>query len=312
MFIDISVLNDPKIMTMNKKLALSVAPTGVFFTKVHNPNQPLTLDDIAREAIAGYHKGARIFHAHARDEKGNPTRDGKTVVKLMKTVLQECPDFVTCNCVIAHPTATGVEMMKPFVEPLLEADPKYIQTVVIQPFTAAVKIDAPRVVTKEILQEMIIYLQERNIVPEFQIHSFASIKNVEEWLIKPGILRKPYVINLIVGYHGPGFASASQPDPWGHIDLFTRLATIPIKEDIVIGACMGGRNWLPLAVSAMMSGVDTLRIGLEDAVWMYPFSDEPAKFSGEMVRKMRVIGEELGRPLASAEDIRKLYGIRNF
>ena len=33
---------------------------------------------------------------------------------------------------------------------------------------------------------------------------------------------------------------------------------------------MGGRNWLPMSVPAMMHGCDAVRVGKEDAVFMYP------------------------------------------
>src|SRR5690606_20062961 len=44
-------------------------------TREHNPNLPLTPEEIAQAAAEAREAGASIVHIHVRDEEGNPTQD---------------------------------------------------------------------------------------------------------------------------------------------------------------------------------------------------------------------------------------------
>ncbi len=46
---------------------LSCAVTGSFTTREHNPNLPVTPEEIAGEATAAARAGAEICHIHVRD-----------------------------------------------------------------------------------------------------------------------------------------------------------------------------------------------------------------------------------------------------
>ena len=122
-------------------------------------------------------------------------------------VRAECPDIITSLNIIAHPTAYGKGMMEGLIEHLISTGNEYINTAVITPYTTAAREENPRIVTKRILQEMVTYLQERNIIPEFQFHNFTTVKNVEDWVVLPRILRKPFITNIVVGYHGVRFST---------------------------------------------------------------------------------------------------------
>jgi 3-keto-5-aminohexanoate cleavage enzyme len=60
----------------------------------------------------------------------------------------------------------------------------------------------------------------------------------------------------------------------------------------------------------MLMGVDIVRLGMEDQLWMYPHKDEKMKNNAAVVRKIATIARELGRPLATPAEARKIMGIR--
>jgi 3-keto-5-aminohexanoate cleavage enzyme len=64
------------------KLIITAALTGAETTREHNPNLPMTPEEIARAALDARNAGASIVHVHVRDKEGNPTQDmdifGKT------------------------------------------------------------------------------------------------------------------------------------------------------------------------------------------------------------------------------------------
>lgn len=300
-----SIHLEPPDKTMDKKLVINVAPTGAFIKRVQNPNQAYTGEEIARHVIESYKAGASMWHIHIRDKEGAPTEDVKDVLNALDMVLDQCPDILLSHTSHANPEFKGAEMLKPLVEPLLEAGAKkgrkYIHTVVIAPYARGYAMD------EALLRDIITYLQSRGVRPEFQIHHYDCIRHVQEWLLKDGLLQRPYVMNLISGYHGPDYSGPTGPEPWGRLYLMSMMNVLP--GECVIGATIGGHSWLPMVVEGIMLGVDCVRIGMEDTVWMYPHRDEKIKNCADVIRKVGNIAKELGREIATPAEARKILGV---
>jgi 3-keto-5-aminohexanoate cleavage enzyme len=77
----------------------------------------------------------------------------------------------------------------------------------------------------------------------------------------------------------------------------------------VVGISAGGRNWLALSTFAILLGVDFVRVGMEDHLWMYPHKDEKIKRCADATKKIATIAKELGRDIATPEEARKTLGI---
>jgi 3-keto-5-aminohexanoate cleavage enzyme len=302
---------DPKNPTMDKKLVVTAAPSGAFTKREQNPHQPYNPKEIAQAAIECYKAGAPVWHVHCRDEDGVPTIEPEIVIKTLDMVFQECPDIITSHSVHGDLHKHGVEGMKPAVEPLMEAERrmgrKYIDTAIIAPYSRATEW-MTFVATRGTMKESVEYLQERGIRPEFQIHHYYAMMNVVEWLIQPEILEKPYLINLLSGYHGNRYAGPVTPDPWGHIYFASMMQWPP--EDSTVGATIGGHSWLPITVEAIMLGVDCVRVGMDDTLWMYPHKDELIVSAADVVRKIITIATELGREIATPQEARAILGLK--
>ena len=109
---------------------------------------------------------------------------------------------------------------------------------------------------------------------------------------------------------GPGMHNTGDtyPDPWGLLYLIGMKNMMP--QDSVVGTSAGGRNWLPITVEAIMLGVDIVRAGLEDTLYMYPHKNELVKSNADAVKKLKSIAIELGREIATPDEARKILGIR--
>lgn len=301
-----SLDKDPKNLTMDKKLVITIAPTGSFVTREQNPHQPYTPKEIAQQVIESYHAGASAWHVHCRDASGVPSKDPKVIKETIDMVLDQCPDIITSMNIVGDYNKQGVDVVRPIVEPLAKAGSKYIRTAVVttNPLTVG-KITLPY--NQSTLTGIVEYLQEKRIRPEFQFHEYTGIDQVHDWLIVPGILKKPYILNLVLGYHAHHRASPTVPDPWGHIYLMTMIQTLPMEG--VVGATVGGHNWLPITVEAIMLGVDCIRVGMEDTIWMYPHKDDKIKNCSDVVNKVVNISRELGREIATAADAKRILGL---
>src|SRR3569832_31344 len=86
---------EPPLKTINKKLIINVAPTGAFTNRQQNPLQPYTMEENVKSAIEAYKAGATVWHVHARERDGLPSKDPYVVRETIDRVLDKCPDIVT-------------------------------------------------------------------------------------------------------------------------------------------------------------------------------------------------------------------------
>ena len=82
------------------KVIISVAPTGAWPTKEHNPNIPLTPREIADDVYRCWQAGAAVAHLHMRDEHGRGT--------MSKEKFRETVDLIRGRCdILLNLTTSG-------------------------------------------------------------------------------------------------------------------------------------------------------------------------------------------------------------
>ncbi len=306
---DVTIHLEPRIPTMDKRLVITVAVNGAYQTRVHNPHISLTPPEVVDQVIESYQAGASIWHVHLRDETGAMVDSNPEIVQgAIDKVLDRCPGMIFSHSGHASLEAEGAERVRPLIDPLTEAGRqngrRYAETVVIAPYLRV----ANARMNKALLQETVTYLESRGVKAEFQIHNYTCIHHVNEWLIQVGIMDKP-IMNLISGFHGADFSGPHGPvDPWGHLYLINMINMMPAGS--VLGVTIGGRNWLPMTVLAIMLGVDCVRVGMEDTCFMYPHKDEKVRRCADVITKVRRIAEELGRDVATPKEARQILGLK--
>ena len=83
-----------------------------------------------------------------------------------------------------------------------------------------------------------------------------------------------------------------------------------LPKGSVIGATIGGHSWLPLIVEAITFGVDCVRIGMEDTIWMYPNKYAKIKNCAEVIKKVATITRDLDREIATPQETKQLFGLK--
>jgi len=292
------------IRAMRNKLIINVAPTGSFTNREQNPLQPYTMAENVKAAIEAYRAGASVWHVHPREDNGLPSTDPKVAKETISRVLDVCPDIITSVITYSDFSAQGAGLIKPMVDYLAHAGPAYCQTcpIVIRPSSIS---DAyTTVVTRNSITGVVQYLQDHGIRPEFQCDAYFSQKNIEEWLIKPGVARAPALMNMMAGFHGYTFSSPISENGACYNYVATILDSMP--TNIVRGLCGGGRNWLNFTVFGIMMGVDIVRVGMEDSVYLYADKNEKVKSNAQLVEIIVRIAELLGREIATPAEARQI------
>lgn len=298
--------------TMDKPLIITICPVGGLVSRKQNPHQPRTPAEIAEEAISACQEGAAVVHLHNRDEQGNPVTTTELLKETVDRILDECPDVIiqpsAAEGFVPEANQYTYETVKPMLEALHAIDPRHMESTIYTPVSYALedKDGSLRVTlaTEENTVKTIGYLQDNNVRPEFMCHNWEGIMNVKKWLIEPNVLNKPYLMSMGPGMHN---AAETYPDPWGLLYVLGMMKMMP--EGSVVGLSAGGRNWLPLSVFAILMGADSVRVGMEDHIWMYPHKNELIKSGADEARKVATIAEELGREVATPQQARAILGI---
>lgn len=299
---------EPQHPTMGRKLIINVAPTGSFTSREQNPGQPYTMAEVVDAAVQAYKAGASIWHVHAREKNGLPSKDPYVMKETIDRVLDQCPDMITSVIpYVDYDVPSGLGTIKRCVDVLTEAGPQYMQSAVMLLQSMSFSEKFTYVVTRNILVEQIRYLEEHGVRPEYQGHSYSGIKDVTDWLLATGVARDRPLMNIMMGFHGFSHASPLSPDPWNYIYMLTMEQTL--WPNAVRGVCAGGRNWLPFTTLAIMLGFDMVRVGMEDSVFLYPHRDEKIQTCAQAVRKVVAIAEELGREIATPAEARHIMGL---
>ena len=281
-----------------KKVILGVAVTGSFIDKRQNPNQPYTHDEILDQAISCVKAGATYLHFHVRDEEGRNIGDVNEYKKVIqplrkkygkKVFIDGCPlfgkDFEEANA--------------PVTEGLFEIG-------IVNPVCTFVS-ENVRWLPPPTIRAQCEYFQALGRKIMVSVHDTASIDNINRFLIKPGLLKKPYLFAILADLPGMFY----MPNPRAMVEGLTLLVN-RLKEldsDCQILVCCSGRASVYLATLSVLMGLH-FRVGTEDTVWRYPHRNEKLKSNLQAFLTAKAICELLGREIATADDQRKILGIK--
>jgi 3-keto-5-aminohexanoate cleavage enzyme len=292
--------------TLAKKLVINIAPTGSFTSRQQNPGQPYTMAENVKAAIEAYEAGASVWHVHARMADGLPSKDPHDLKATIDRVLDRCPDILTSVIPYDNYDAQGADQIKATVDLLSAAGPQYMRSAVLVITTTSFSEKFTYVVTQKTLSEQITYLEKHGVKPEFQGHSYSALKDSYDWIISQGLASEPYLTNVMMGFHGFSHASPLAPDPWNYIYMMMMQQMLP--KGAVHGICCGGRNWLPFATMGILLGVDYIRIGMEDSVYVHPHRDDKIVKNADMVKMLVDLAGTLGREVATPAEAKVILG----
>jgi uncharacterized protein (DUF849 family) len=77
-----------------KPCVICVAITGSVPRKAHNPAVPVTVAEQVESAHEAFEAGARIVHAHVRDEQENPVSDPERFARLLEGLRRHVPGMI--------------------------------------------------------------------------------------------------------------------------------------------------------------------------------------------------------------------------
>ncbi len=276
------------------KVIITVAQTGAWplVTKALNPAVPEQPEEIAESAFACYQEGAAICHIHARDAEGKSTG--------AKEVFQEIHDRIRskCDIILQDSTGGGPNLTPEGRIECLQARPDMASLNMGSmmrlsgPYKGIAWSNMP-----EDIETYVTRMMEAGIKPEMEVYSHAMFREVER-LIKKGLLKKPYYINLVMGMTYQGAVDATPKYLGSLIDF--------LPEDALVNVTAVGAAQTPVTTMAMILG-GCVRVGLEDN--LYYRKGQPAKSNAELVARTVRIARELNVEPATPAEAREILGL---
>jgi uncharacterized protein (DUF849 family) len=302
---------------MSKPVIITCAPTGGIHTPTMSEHLPVTPTEIAKASIDAAEAGAAIIHLHARNpETGKPDPRPELFQDFLPRIKQ------SCNAVLNITTGGGLGMTR---EERLQAARS------VSPEMASMNMGSMNFGIFPMLDKYSNWKHEwepeflamtrdfifRNTFGdieyslrelgdahgtrfEFECYDLGHLYNLA-WVVDQGWVKPPFFVQMVFGILGGVGAD---------LDNLVHMHTIAEKlfgDDYEWSVLAAGRHQIPFTTQAALLG-GNLRVGMEDSLYIGP--GQKATSSAEQVKKIRSIVENLGRTIATPEEVRVRLGLK--
>ncbi len=269
------------------KMVITCAVCGAETTKEHNPNLPVTPEEIALSTYQAYQAGAAIVHLHVRDEHGAPTQDKAVFHKAISLIREKC------DIVIEVTTGGAVGM----------SDEERVQVVQLAPEMASLDCgsvnfaDDYLVNTLPMMRRFAQEMKKYGVRPTLECFDLSHIYAAQT-MIQEGLIEPPYHFGFVMNVPGGVRYDVET------LDFFVRR--IPAGSFWTVMG-IGGKASLLSHYGALSLG-GFIRVGLEDNI--YYSKGVLADSNAQLVERAARISQEAGHEIATPADVRDMLKLK--
>jgi 3-keto-5-aminohexanoate cleavage enzyme len=252
-----------------------------------NPNQPTTRDEVVAAALGAAEAGASVVHIHARAEGGGVSQTAEDYAAIRDAIRGTGSDIVINF-------TTGGSWGMSFDERR--------QSLAARPDAASLNAGSinfgadgeiyenPKRYIDAFAEEM----ARAGILPEYECFDLGMAVTAAGM-----VTEHPGVIHFVLGVIG-----GAPPT----VETMCHFASL-VPDGTPWMATAIGRHNFPMMAAVLARG-GHVRTGLEDVVYMS--RGQYAESNRQLVERARVLCEAVGRPVATPEQAREIYGIGAF
>jgi uncharacterized protein (DUF849 family) len=272
---------------MSTGTLITVAPTGAEHAKSDVPNLPVTIEELVRTAQDCERVGAAMIHVHIRDADAKPTLDLQRLKDTVAALREETSLVVQLS--------TGGAVTDPEEDRLrvLDAMPDSASCTM-----GTVNFGDDVFMNRwEFIVELHKRMQERQIVPEYEIFDLGQLASLHRLLDQHGLPAGGHVhVDLVMGVPGgmPGDAAT----------LVAALRMIP--DGATFSATGIGRTSIPVMLASLSAG-GHLRVGMEDTI-SYA-RGERVRDNAQLVARAAGLAKIAQRPPMPVDEVRTLLKV---
>jgi uncharacterized protein (DUF849 family) len=275
---------------MTTTTLITVAPTGAESAKADVPVLPVTLDELVATAKECEAVGASIIHVHIRDADARPTLDPGRLRETVRA-LRESTDLIiqlSSGGAVTDPEADRLAV--------LDAGPEMASCTM-----GTVNFGDDVFLNRwEFIVDLHTRMQERGIVPEYEIFDLGHLTSLVRLLDRHGLPYGGHVhLDLVMGVPG-GMAG----------DAATLVACAHALRDLPAGTTFSatgiGRSTIPVLLASLAAG-GHLRVGLEDTLTYA--KGQPVESNAQLVARAAAFARLAQRPPMTPGEARALLGV---
>lgn len=270
------------------KTIITVATTGAWPTKEHNPAIPLTPREIAEDVYECWQAGAAIAHLHMRDESGKGSMDKERFRETVTLIREKC-DIVLNLTTSGDLNATDETRMA--------------HIIALRPEMASYDAGSMNWMHNSLFLNHPVFLEklgrvmiENGTKPEIEVFDAGMFYNAV-YYVKQGILKAPCHFQFVLGAAGGTTAT---------VENLVYLRNL-LPPDATWSALGIGAGHLPILYTAIALG-GHVRVGMEDNVFYA--KNRLAQSNAEFVLRAARLIKEANQEVATSDDARTILGLK--
>jgi uncharacterized protein (DUF849 family) len=298
-------------------LIITTAITGAATVPTLTPYLPWKTQDIIDSAVSSAEAGAAIVHIHARNPQDGSPSSSPEIFEAIMSGIKKRSNVIICMTTGGSPAMTVQERtanvarfapemcsfnlgsmnfslhppLKRIKEWRFEWEPKYLEASKDFVFKN----------TFADLEHLCALVQKHKTKPELEAYDVGHLYNLAH-IVAEGMIQMPLHIQFVMGVLG---GIGTMPED---------LTFLKRKADTLFGAdsytwsvCAASSGQFNLApISIQMGG--HVRVGLEDNIYLR--RGVLAESNAQLVEKAVRMAEDMGRPVASPAEARKILGLK--
>jgi uncharacterized protein (DUF849 family) len=269
------------------KTIITVAPTGAWPTKEHNPAIPLTPKEIAADVFECWQAGAAIAHLHMRDENGKGTMSIDRFSETVALIRETC-DIVLNLTTSGDLNATDETRMAHIIT--LKPEMASYDAGSMNWMHNSLFINHPAFLEK--LGQVMI---ESGTKPEIEVFDAGMLYNAVYYM-KKGVIKVPGHFQFVLGAAGGTAAT---------VENLVYLKSL-LPEGSTWSALGIGAGHIPIQYAAIALG-GHIRVGMEDNV-LYA-KNRLATSNAEFVARSGRLIHEANNDVATSDEARAILGL---
>ncbi len=299
------------------RIMITCAVTGSIHTPSMSPYLPFTPDDIAEQALGAAEAGAVILHLHARNaQTGQPSShpdDFMTYLPRLKRGTGAVLNITTGGSAVM-PLADRLAAPRKLAPEMCSLNMGSLNFAL---YPAAQRIQAWKfawekpflensddLVFKNTPRDIALILTELGVARgarfEFECYEIGHLYMLRHFVDR-GLVQGPLFIQFVFGVLG---GIGADPENLMHMK---GMADKLFGEGYMFSVLAAGRHQIPFATMAAAMG-GHVRVGLEDSLMIA--RGRLAKSNAEQVAKIKRIVEDLGRSIATPDDVREMLDLK--
>jgi uncharacterized protein (DUF849 family) len=269
---------------------ITVAPTGAESAKADVPALPVTLTELVATAKDCAAVGASVVHVHIRDDAAQPTLDLGRLKDTVAALRAETDLIVQLSSggAVTDPESDRLRV--------LDAEPDMASCTM-----GTVNFGDDVFMNRwAFIVDLHTRMQERGIVPEYEIFDLGHLAALQRLLGKYGLPAGGHVhVDFVMGVPGgmPGTAAAL---------VACAQAVNDLPQGTTFSATGIGRTTLPVLLCSLSAG-GHLRVGMEDTI-----TYEKGKLvenNAQLVARAAAFARLAQRPPLSTDEARAMLGV---